>query len=73
MSSSTAATGSATKGAGAAAEAAEAKASGTATYEAGCHCGYVKFSLALSPPLPEYKVVRCNCSICSKKGYLLVC
>ena len=46
---------------------------GSATYEAGCHCGYVKFSLALSPPLPEYKVVRCNCSACTKLGYLLIC
>ncbi|KAI0385390.1 hypothetical protein F5Y04DRAFT_184703 [Hypomontagnella monticulosa] len=42
------------------------------TYEAGCHCGYIKFSVTLSPPLPEYKVVNCNCSACSHLGYLLV-
>lgn len=45
----------------------------SATYEAGCHCGYIKMSVTLSPPLPEQKVVRCNCSACSKLGYLLVC
>ncbi|RYP15043.1 hypothetical protein DL767_010359 [Monosporascus sp. MG133] len=42
------------------------------TYEAGCHCGYVKFRFALSPPLPEYRVLQCNCSACTKLGYLLV-
>ncbi|KAI1411148.1 hypothetical protein F5Y13DRAFT_63391 [Hypoxylon sp. FL1857] len=42
------------------------------TYEAGCHCGYIKFSVTLSPPLPEYKVLNCNCSSCSHFGYLLV-
>ncbi|RYP78022.1 hypothetical protein DL770_006954 [Monosporascus sp. CRB-9-2] len=42
------------------------------TYEAGCHCGYVKFRFALSPPLPEYRVMQCNCSACTKLGYLLV-
>lgn len=43
------------------------------TYEAGCHCGYIKFSVTLSPPLPEYKVLDCNCSMCRMGGYLLVC
>ena len=43
------------------------------TYEAGCHCGYIKFSVTLSPPLPDYKVLSCNCSMCRKSGYLLVC
>jgi hypothetical protein len=43
------------------------------TYEAGCHCGYIKFSITLSPPLPEYEVLDCNCSMCAKAGYLLVC
>ncbi|OTB03412.1 hypothetical protein M426DRAFT_60410 [Hypoxylon sp. CI-4A] len=42
------------------------------TYEAGCHCGYVKFAITLSPALPEYKVVNCNCSACTHLGYLLV-
>ncbi|KAM0554738.1 hypothetical protein ACHAPJ_006810 [Fusarium lateritium] len=42
------------------------------TYEAGCHCGYIGLSVTLSPPLPEYKVLDCNCSICRRGGYLLV-
>ncbi|KAI0832985.1 Mss4-like protein [Hypoxylon sp. FL0890] len=42
------------------------------TYEGGCHCGYIKFSVTLSPPLPEHKVLNCNCSSCSHFGYLLV-
>ncbi|KAI0900990.1 hypothetical protein F4806DRAFT_177146 [Annulohypoxylon nitens] len=42
------------------------------TYEAGCHCGYIKFALTLSPPLPEYEVLNCNCSSCTHLGYLLV-
>ena len=49
----------------------EEKPSGT--YEAGCHCGYIKFSVKLSPPLPEYEVLDCGCSMCAKSGYLLVC
>ncbi|KAI1480653.1 hypothetical protein K445DRAFT_318592 [Daldinia sp. EC12] len=44
----------------------------TGTYEAGCHCGYIKFSVTLSPPLSEYKVLECNCSACTHLGYLLV-
>ncbi|KAF4836268.1 Centromere protein V [Colletotrichum tropicale] len=43
------------------------------TYDASCHCGNVKFSLTLSPPLEEgYKVLNCNCSICRRSGYLLI-
>lgn len=45
----------------------------TGTYEAGCHCGYIKFSVTLSPPFPEYKILNCSCSACSHLGYLLVC
>lgn len=44
-----------------------------ATYECGCHCGYIAFAVTLSPPLPEYKILECNCSICRRAGYLLVC
>ncbi|KAI2783222.1 hypothetical protein F4815DRAFT_384832 [Daldinia loculata] len=44
----------------------------TGTYEAGCHCGYIKFSVTLSPPFPEYKILNCSCSACSHLGYLLV-
>lgn len=43
------------------------------TYEAGCHCGFISFSVTLSPPLPEYKPLECNCSACRRFGYLLVC
>ncbi|KAM0082526.1 hypothetical protein ACKRZS_005320 [Fusarium odoratissimum] len=30
------------------------------TYEAGCHCGYIGLSVALSPPLPKHEVINCN-------------
>ncbi|KAH9907886.1 Mss4-like protein [Xylariomycetidae sp. FL2044] len=50
----------------------ESPAKKSGTYEAGCHCGYVKLSLTLSPPLPEYKVLNCSCSACRRFGYLLV-
>lgn len=44
------------------------------TYEAGCHCGYIKFAVTLSPPLgPDHKPLNCNCSACRRFGYLLVC
>ncbi|RBR07307.1 uncharacterized protein FIESC28_10713 [Fusarium coffeatum] len=43
-----------------------------ATYEAGCHCGYIGLSVTLSPPLPEHQVTNCNCSVCRRTGYLLV-
>lgn len=49
----------------------EDKTSGT--YDAGCHCGYSKFSVTLTPALPETKVLSCNCSACTRFGYLLVC
>jgi hypothetical protein len=42
------------------------------TYAASCHCGAVQYDVLLSPPLPQWKVVSCNCSICSRHGYLLV-
>lgn len=45
----------------------------SATYECGCHCGYIKYAVTLNPPLPEYEVLDCNCSMCRKAGYLLVC
>lgn len=43
------------------------------TYAAGCHCGYIRFDVTLSPPLDEYEVLECGCSICRRAGYLLVC
>ncbi|KAF2629616.1 hypothetical protein BU25DRAFT_408882 [Macroventuria anomochaeta] len=44
----------------------------THTYPASCHCGTVSYTVSLSPPLPEWKVVSCNCSICQRNGYYLV-
>jgi len=40
-------------------------------YTGRCHCGDVKFTVAI-PPLETgaTKVNKCNCSICVKKGYL---
>ncbi len=35
--------------------------------EGGCHCGAVRFSIAVEPPL---ELLDCNCSICSKTGFL---
>ncbi|KAB5582556.1 hypothetical protein GE09DRAFT_1211197 [Coniochaeta sp. 2T2.1] len=54
------------------AQAEEGKEKPSGTYEAGCHCGYIKFSVKLSPPLPEYDVLDCGCSMCAKSGYLLI-
>lgn len=37
------------------------------TYTGGCHCGAVRYSVDM-----EIKsVVSCNCSLCSKRGWLL--
>lgn len=43
------------------------------TYVGRCHCGAVKFTVAI-PPLETgaTSVMQCNCSICTKNGYLLV-
>ena len=43
------------------------------TYEGGCHCGYIKFSVTLTPTLPQTEVLNCTCSACTRFGYLLVC
>lgn len=43
------------------------------TYEASCHCGYIKFALTISPSLDTYEVLECNCSACRRLGYLLIC
>ena len=37
------------------------------TYTGGCHCGRVRFDV-LAPP--KLRVSECNCSVCSKAGYL---
>lgn len=36
------------------------------TYQGGCHCGRVRFEVTTELE----QVVDCNCSICSKKGFL---
>lgn len=35
-------------------------------YRGSCHCGAVKFSIGTERPVE--KALRCNCSICSRKG-----
>ncbi|KAL3474286.1 Mss4-like protein [Aspergillus californicus] len=42
------------------------------TYNSICHCGTVKFTFTLPTPIEEMDVVKCNCSICTKNGYLMV-
>src|SRR5262249_25721765 len=36
------------------------------TYEGGCHCGAVRFRVTAELD----RVTECNCSMCSKKGFL---
>jgi hypothetical protein len=36
------------------------------TYEGGCHCGRVRFRVTADLD----RVTYCNCSLCSKKGFL---
>ena len=38
------------------------------TYEGGCHCGAVAYSVGLDLDQP---VMSCNCSHCRRKGFLL--
>ncbi len=33
----------------------------------GCHCGAVRYAIEIDPPV---ELLDCNCSICSKAGYL---
>jgi hypothetical protein len=37
------------------------------TYKGGCHCGKVTYEVKTDLE----QVISCNCTICSKKGYLL--
>jgi hypothetical protein len=36
------------------------------TYDGSCHCGRVRFRVTAALD----RIVRCNCSICNKKGFL---
>jgi len=38
------------------------------TYDGSCHCGRVRFRVTADLA----RIVRCNCSICTKKGFLHV-
>lgn len=40
-------------------------------YDANCHCGMVRFSVT-TQDLKSSTIVSCNCSICTKNGYLFV-
>ena len=42
------------------------------THEASCHCGAIQFEVTFKYPFPKYPINTCNCSICTKNGYLLV-
>ncbi|CAI7573088.1 unnamed protein product [Penicillium discolor] len=44
----------------------------SSSHSGNCHCGAVRFTFTISPPLHEYPTNNCNCSICTKNGYLLV-
>jgi hypothetical protein len=35
-------------------------------YQGGCHCGRVRFEVIIN----KYEAIDCNCTICSKKGFL---
>ena len=51
-----------------------------ATYDLHCHCGAVKYTMKLSPPLyveqtegkAQCRPVDCNCSFCARQGLLNV-
>ncbi|QDG50015.1 GFA family protein [Persicimonas caeni] len=38
------------------------------TYEGGCHCGRIRFEIDVD--LGAAEILDCNCSICTKKGFL---
>ncbi len=40
----------------------------TTTHEGTCHCGAVRYEVTLEPPA---KAFACNCSMCSRAGWLL--
>lgn len=42
------------------------------SHKANCHCGAIRLSFKISPPLESYPVVSCNCSICQRNGHMFV-
>ncbi|KAF3051958.1 hypothetical protein E8E11_008821 [Didymella keratinophila] len=45
----------------------------TKTYKASCHCGAFAYDVTTAPlDTEDTEVVRCNCSICTCNGYLLI-
>lgn len=40
----------------------------TQTHSGGCHCGAIRFEV--DADLPAVTILDCNCSICTKKGFL---
>jgi|SRR6266436_1940022 len=41
------------------------------SYRASCHCGAVSFTIR-THSLADHTVNRCDCSICSRNGYLFI-
>ncbi|KAL7619899.1 hypothetical protein AAE478_010446 [Parahypoxylon ruwenzoriense] len=46
-------------------------ASSVQAYDANCHCGKVQFAVTM-PDIRSSKIITCNCSVCTKNGYLFV-
>lgn len=42
------------------------------TYHGNCHCGLIMFTVTLPNPLNQSLITSCNCSICTRNGYLIV-
>lgn len=40
------------------------------TYQGGCHCGAIRFSLCLNDSIENEIITSCNCSMCEKTAYL---
>ena len=39
-------------------------------YKGSCHCGGVTYTVTMPQPLETLKVMNCNCTLCTKNGYL---
>jgi hypothetical protein len=39
-------------------------------YQGGCHCGAVRFNFKLERSIEDTQILRCNCSMCEKLGFL---